>query len=65
MQREADRVIDGAGGDLILSTATDVLRAEFPELAERIREKPPSEALRQRLPARWLRAVDAALAKAT
>jgi predicted NBD/HSP70 family sugar kinase len=37
------RVLTGAGGDLILSTATDVLRAEFPELAERLRFHIPEE----------------------
>ena len=37
------RVLTGAGGDLILSIATDVLRAEFPELAERIRYHIPDE----------------------
>ncbi len=31
------RVITGEGGDLILAVAQQVLRAEFPELAERIR----------------------------
>src|ERR1039457_6508183 len=33
------RVLTGAGGDLILSTATEVLRAEFPELAQRLDRK--------------------------
>ncbi|MCU1233339.1 MAG: transcriptional regulator [Candidatus Solibacter sp.] len=37
------RVLTGEGGDLILSTATEVLRAEFPELAERIRFHIPDE----------------------
>lgn len=37
------RVLSGAGGDLILSTATDVLRAEFPEIAGRIRYHIPDE----------------------
>ena len=37
------RVLTGAGGDLILSTATEVLQAEFPELAERIRYHIPDE----------------------
>jgi predicted NBD/HSP70 family sugar kinase len=37
------RVLTGAGGDLILSTATKVLRAEFPELAERLRFHIPDE----------------------
>jgi hypothetical protein len=32
-----------AGGDLILSTATEALRAEFPEVAERIRYHIPDE----------------------
>ncbi len=33
----------GEGGDLILSEATRVLQAEFPELAERIRFHIPDE----------------------
>src|ERR1022692_1526057 len=37
------RVLTGAGGDLILSTAAEVLKAEFPELAERIRYHIPDE----------------------
>ena len=37
------RVLTGEGGDLILSAARDVLRAEFPELAERIRFHIPGE----------------------
>ena len=37
------RVMTGEGGDLILSTAGQVLRAEFPELAERIRFHIPGE----------------------
>jgi predicted NBD/HSP70 family sugar kinase len=37
------RVLTGAGGDLILSTARDVLIAEFPELAGRIRYHIPDE----------------------
>src|SRR5271157_5633742 len=37
------RVLTGAGGDLILSTASEVLRAEFPELAERLRFHIPDE----------------------
>jgi len=37
------RVLTGAGGDLILSTASEVLRAEFPEVAERIRYHIPDE----------------------
>ena len=37
------RVLTGEGGDLILSTATEVLRAEFPEVAERIRYHIPDE----------------------
>jgi len=36
-------VLAGEGGDLILSTATEVLRAEFPEVAERIRYHIPDE----------------------
>ena len=37
------RVLTGAGGDLILSTASEVLRAEFAEVAERIRYHIPDE----------------------
>jgi predicted NBD/HSP70 family sugar kinase len=37
------RVLTGAGGDLILSTAAEVLTAEFPEVAERIRYHIPDE----------------------
>ena len=37
------RVLTGEGGDLILSIATEVLRAEFPELAERVRFHIPGE----------------------
>jgi predicted NBD/HSP70 family sugar kinase len=37
------RVLTGAGGDLILATATEVLQAEFPEVAERIRYHIPGE----------------------
>jgi predicted NBD/HSP70 family sugar kinase len=37
------RVLTGAGGDLILSLAGQVLREEFPELAERIRFHVPGE----------------------
>jgi predicted NBD/HSP70 family sugar kinase len=37
------RVLTGEGGDLILSTASQVLRAEFPELAERIHYHIPDE----------------------
>ncbi|MEO8597879.1 MAG: ROK family protein [Candidatus Solibacter sp.] len=37
------RVLTGEGGDLILSTARDVLHAEFPEVAERIRYHIPDE----------------------
>ncbi len=37
------RVTSGAGGDLILSEAQAVLRAEFPELAEKIRLHTPNE----------------------
>jgi len=37
------RVMSGAGGDLILSTANQVLREEFPEIAERIRFHIPDE----------------------
>ena len=37
------RVLSGEGGDLILSVAQEVLRAEFPETAERIRFHIPGE----------------------
>jgi predicted NBD/HSP70 family sugar kinase len=37
------RVLTGAGGDLILARAREVLAAEFPELAERIRFHIPDE----------------------
>jgi predicted NBD/HSP70 family sugar kinase len=37
------RVLTGEGGDLILSTAAEVLTAEFPEIAERIRYHIPGE----------------------
>ncbi|HEY1243166.1 MAG TPA: hypothetical protein VGF16_21530 [Bryobacteraceae bacterium] len=37
------RVLTGAGGDTILAVASDVLRAEFPELAECIRFHIPDE----------------------
>jgi predicted NBD/HSP70 family sugar kinase len=37
------RVLTGEGGDLILSTAMEVLRAEFPEIAERVRYHIPGE----------------------
>ena len=37
------RVLTGQGGDLILSTAAQVLKVEFPELAERIRFHIPDE----------------------
>jgi len=37
------RVLSGAGGDRILEVATQVLKAEFPELAERIRFHIPGE----------------------
>jgi hypothetical protein len=37
------RVMSGAGGDLVLETAGQVLRAEFTELAERIRFHIPDE----------------------
>ena len=37
------RVLSGEGGDLILSVARQVLRAEFPELAERLRFHIPGE----------------------
>jgi predicted NBD/HSP70 family sugar kinase len=37
------RVLTGSGGDLILSTAQEVLRGEFPEVAERVRYHIPGE----------------------
>ncbi len=37
------RVMTGVGGDLILRTAANVLKAEFPEVAERIRFHIPDE----------------------
>ncbi|HKA01831.1 MAG TPA: hypothetical protein VKE70_35215, partial [Candidatus Solibacter sp.] len=37
------RVLTGAGGDLILEMARRVLRAEFPEIAERVRYHIPDE----------------------
>jgi predicted NBD/HSP70 family sugar kinase len=37
------RVLSGDGGDLILSTAQEVLRAEFPDVAERVRYHIPGE----------------------
>ena len=37
------RVLTGEGGDLILSVAQEVLRGEFPEIAERIRFHIPGE----------------------
>jgi predicted NBD/HSP70 family sugar kinase len=37
------RVMSGAGGELILSQAEAVLRAEFPALAERVRLRTPDE----------------------
>jgi predicted NBD/HSP70 family sugar kinase len=37
------RVLTGEGGDLILAKATEVLKAEFPEVAERIRYHIPDE----------------------
>ena len=37
------RVLSGEGGDLILSVAQEVLRAEFPEIAERVRFHIPGE----------------------
>jgi len=36
-------VLTGEGGDLILSTAREVLRAQFPEISERIRYHIPDE----------------------
>ena len=37
------RVMTGSGGDLILATADRVLKAEFPEIAERVRYHIPDE----------------------
>ena len=37
------RVLSGEGGDLILSVAQEVLRAEFPEIAERLKYHIPGE----------------------
>jgi len=37
------RVLTGEGGDLILAKAAEVLKAEFPEVAERIRYHIPDE----------------------
>jgi hypothetical protein len=37
------RVLSGEGGDLILAVAREVLRAEFPEIAERVRYHIPGE----------------------
>lgn len=37
------RVMTGQGGDLILSTATQVLAEEFPEIAAKIQLRTPSE----------------------
>jgi predicted NBD/HSP70 family sugar kinase len=37
------RVTSGAGGDLLLAKAGEVLRTEFPELAERIKLRTPDE----------------------
>jgi predicted NBD/HSP70 family sugar kinase len=37
------RVLTGQGGDVILAVARDVLREEFPELAERVRFHIPDE----------------------
>jgi len=37
------RVLTGEGGDLILATANKVLKAEFPEIAERVRYHIPDE----------------------
>jgi predicted NBD/HSP70 family sugar kinase len=37
------RVLTGEGGDLILSTAQEALRAEFPEIAEHVRYHIPGE----------------------
>jgi predicted NBD/HSP70 family sugar kinase len=37
------RVTSGAGGEIIIDTAVEVLRDEFPELADRLRMKTPDE----------------------
>ena len=37
------RVSSGAGGEVILGRAAEVLRAEFPELADKIRLHTPNE----------------------
>jgi hypothetical protein len=37
------RVMSGEGGDVILSTARQVLKEEFPELEERVRLHVPGE----------------------
>jgi predicted NBD/HSP70 family sugar kinase len=37
------RVLSGEGGDLILAVAREVLRGEFPEIAERVRYHIPGE----------------------
>ena len=37
------RVTSGAGGEIIIDTAQEVLRDEFPELAERLQMKTPDE----------------------
>ena len=41
------RVTSGAGGDLILQTAQQILKSEFPELAEQLKLSIPDEASRR------------------
>lgn len=41
------RVLSGAGGDLIVTRANDVLAVEFPELAEGIKISTPDESLKR------------------
>ncbi|MBO5079157.1 MAG: ROK family protein [Oscillospiraceae bacterium] len=41
------RVMSGKGGDLILSTCNDVLRDEFPQIAEKVRVLLPDEKTRR------------------
>jgi hypothetical protein len=41
------RVMTGDGGNMIMSAASEVLRQEFPELAERVRLHLPDEKSRR------------------
>ncbi len=41
------RVSSGAGGEIIISTAQGVLKAEFPELAEKIKFRTPDEKMKR------------------